>query len=74
MTGKGHDFSADFWTLGIVIFEVLVGHTPFCNGEESEVQIYKNIAAYKGNMDSLYTDEERDRIGPEVRSFISSGR
>lgn len=26
---KGHSFPADWWTLGILLFELLVGHSPF---------------------------------------------
>ena len=73
VTGKGHDFSADFWTLGIVTYEVLIGHTPFCKGGESEVQIYKNITDYAGDMNGLYNDEEKQRIGAEIRTFIANG-
>jgi len=30
---KGHDFAADYWSLGILIFELMVGNPPF-NGED----------------------------------------
>ncbi|XP_022914386.1 cGMP-dependent protein kinase, isozyme 1-like isoform X2 [Onthophagus taurus] len=31
---KGHDKSADYWTFGILIFELLVGRTPFRAGDD----------------------------------------
>lgn len=30
---QGHDFSVDWWALGILIYEMLIGVTPFYNKE-----------------------------------------
>merc|ERR1712193_380607 len=38
---KGHAHAVDWWCLGILIFELLSGETPFCN--QSTLQIYKAI-------------------------------
>lgn len=33
VTHQGHDFSVDWWALGILIYEMLIGVTPFYNRE-----------------------------------------
>ena len=38
---KGHNHAVDWWCLGILIFELLSGETPFANS--STIQIYKAI-------------------------------
>jgi serine/threonine protein kinase len=38
---KGHSHAVDWWCLGILVFELLSGETPFCN--QSTLQIYKAI-------------------------------
>ena len=34
---KGHDKSADYWALGCLVFELLVGRTPFAHDNHQEV-------------------------------------
>lgn len=33
-TDKGHSFEVDWWSLGIIAFELLVGHTPFSSNSK----------------------------------------
>ena len=40
----GHDKGVDWWTLGILIHELLAGYTPFYGKEPNE--IYKEITRY----------------------------
>jgi serine/threonine protein kinase len=42
---KGHSHSVDWWALGIIIYEMLVGKPPFY--EEDEQKMYKNIMSKK---------------------------
>ncbi|XP_066532483.1 cGMP-dependent protein kinase 1 [Hoplias malabaricus] len=34
---KGHDFGADFWSLGVLVFELLVGSPPFSSSEPQKI-------------------------------------
>ena len=43
----GHDHEVDMWALGILIYEMCVGNTPFNNGKSDVVDIIKKIVAIK---------------------------
>ena len=38
---RGHDKSVDYWALGILIFELLVGKSPFRG--QNQIKIYQQI-------------------------------
>lgn len=39
--GSGHSFGVDCWALGVQIYEMMIGHTPFL--AESHVQVFRKI-------------------------------
>ena len=45
LLNKGHGKPVDWWTLGILIYEMIVGQPPFC--DEEPMGIYQKILAGK---------------------------
>jgi len=41
--GKGHTFPADWWALGILIFEMMIGIPPFYNREQNTQKMFQAI-------------------------------
>ncbi|VDM02291.1 unnamed protein product [Schistocephalus solidus] len=72
---KGHDFSADAWSLGILIFELQMGSPPFSSGEPMKTYniILKGIEAItfprkisrnaQNLIKKLCRDNPTDRLG-----------
>ena len=44
---KGHDISADYWSLGVLIFELLAGYPPFTGSDPTKIyeSIFRGIEA-----------------------------
>ncbi|OEL14001.1 Serine/threonine-protein kinase OXI1 [Dichanthelium oligosanthes] len=43
IAGRGHDFSVDWWGLGVVLYEMLYGRTPF-RGQNRKETFYRVLA------------------------------
>jgi cell cycle protein kinase DBF2/cell cycle protein kinase DBF20 len=45
LEGKPYDYTVDYWSLGCMLFETIVGYTPFCGGSSDET--YGNLKRWK---------------------------
>ncbi|PIA30844.1 hypothetical protein AQUCO_05400146v1 [Aquilegia coerulea] len=55
ITGKGHDFGVDWWSLGVVLYEMLYGKTPFrgINRKETFYRILSKSPELVGEQTDL---------------------
>lgn len=63
---QGHDFSVDWWALGILIYEMLIGVTPFYNRERKllllKIRQSKVVFPDKRKYKIEYSDEFVDLV------------
>jgi cGMP-dependent protein kinase len=43
LLGKGYSYSVDYWSIGVIAYEIFYGTLPFGNDSEDLVEIYKDI-------------------------------
>lgn len=69
LQGKGLSCPAiDFWSIGVILFELLVGVPPF---NDSTVElIFENIGKNNVPWDQLEIGYEEDEITPEAQDLI----
>lgn len=60
---KGHDKGADHWSWGVMLFEMIMGMTPFYDGIVDQMGLFKNIVNRKMvPYDNGISDEGKDLI------------
>lgn len=61
--GKGHNRGVDYWALGILIYEMVVGHSPFAGSSQTDqMQICRNIVKEKVEFPAGVSSSCRDII------------
>jgi len=60
ISNKGHNWGADWWTLGILAYEMLVGHPPFV--AEHQVDTYNKIMRGKYKIPQNFPRDAKDMI------------
>lgn len=59
---KGHDKAVDMWAFGVVVYELLVGHSPFYKRGSSQVDMFKRIVLIKYETPEYVSNVAADMI------------
>ena len=62
ITGKGYDRSADWWSLGILLYEMLSGKHPYKTRNNDKTSMYKKILEKPVKMRPEFSNEARSLI------------
>jgi len=60
VTGQGHGKGVDWWTVGVLIFEMVAGCTPFFSSDQTEM--YRKIVRGKYRTPKYFSYEVKDLI------------
>jgi CRP-like cAMP-binding protein len=59
---KGHDQAVDYWAFGVIVYELLVGHTPFYQRGSSQMDMFKRIVLVVYETPDFVSDSARTMI------------
>jgi len=59
---KGHDKAVDYWSFGVLVYEMLVGQSPFYLYGTDQVSLFKRIVMVKYKCPSYVSDDAKDVI------------
>lgn len=60
LSGDAYDYSVDYYTLGVLFFEMIVGLPPHYN--ENKIQMYSDIRKKPAKVPAIFGDSLRDLI------------
>lgn len=66
---KGYGKSVDWWSLGILLYEMSAGHPPFFDSDP--MRIYEKIVAGKYRFPGHFTSELKDLVGRVLQVDVS---
>jgi serine/threonine protein kinase len=67
LTGEGYGAECDWWSLGVIMFEMLVGWPPFC--AETSEETYDKIANFQVELAAVL-EEVEEMLSPKARDLI----
>jgi cGMP-dependent protein kinase len=74
MLGKGYSFSADIWTIGVILFEFLCGQLPFGEDLDDPFAVHSAIVSSALKYPSFMTDLKAKKVIDQLLSKPSDSR
>jgi serine/threonine protein kinase len=59
---KGHGKAVDWWTLGILIYEMLAGHPPFYDEGNNPLKVYERILEGRLEFPKYFTGDANAKV------------
>ena len=69
LLGKGHNWSVDHWALGVVLYEMLVGQTPFIHVGATRMTLFRRIC--RGKIAFPDATKHGIDVHPDARQLIA---
>jgi len=70
LQGSSYDFTIDFWSIGVMIFELIIGGLPFDG--DNPMEIFDKILDYKSVLAVAYDTFTLEELSKDARNLISS--
>ncbi|KAF0693137.1 Aste57867_15857 [Aphanomyces stellatus] len=68
----GHDLAVDYWAYGILVYEMLLGYTPFETPDGDIAKLFKNIAFVRTGANCVQFPHDASLESPRACDFIES--
>lgn len=69
--GRGYSVMADYWSVGVLLYEMMCGKVPFGEEEENPVRIYEHILRSKLVYPSWITPQSISSTAPIIESLLN---
>ena len=70
LKGKGYSFSCDFWSIGIITFEIFYECVPFGNKARDVMEIYNDIM-YNNKFNYPFYNESYDLFNELIEGLLN---